>query len=138
MARLRLPLLPRWLRAVAVVAVAATIAYFSLQDTVRRPSAGPFWDKQVHFLGYAGFTLVAAYATAHLRDRPYRRALLVVVSVVCYGVLMELLQAPIPGRQFSVLDMLANTAGTLLVSAWFVVERRVRYRRVGVGESITD
>jgi VanZ family protein len=130
MARLRLPLVPRWVRATVVLSVAAVIAYFSLATTgVKPPSAGPFWDKQMHFLGYAGFALVLAYATAHLREQPYRRGLLVVGGAICYGLLMELLQAPLPQRDFSLLDLLANAMGAILVSVWFIVERRVKYVR---------
>ncbi|MFB6177247.1 MAG: VanZ family protein [Halobaculum sp.] len=111
---------------------AAVIAYVSLFTTGQRPpSAGPFWDKQLHFLGYAGFTLVLAYATAHLRERPTRRILLVVGGAVCYGLLMEIGQAPLAARQFSLLDLAANAAGAVAVSVWFLVERRVvAYRRV--------
>lgn len=131
-----LPLVPRWLRLAAGACCAAGIAYFSLVASGQKPpSAGPFWDKQMHFLGYAGFTLVLAYATAHLRERPQRRILLVVGGAVGYGLLMEIGQAPLATRQFSILDLAANSAGAVAVSVWFLVERRlVAYRRVFAAE----
>jgi VanZ family protein len=122
-----------------VVAVAAVvIAYASL-----RPLSGGLGgaggsgagivglvgDKQLHFLGYTVFTLVLAYATAHWRDRPLPRVALVVLVALGWGLLMELLQIPVETRQFSLLDLAANTAGTLLASLWFRLERRVEYGR---------
>lgn len=118
------------LRVAAVLAVAGTIAYFSLLTEASPPSAGPFFDKYVHFAGYTVLALLSAYATATLRDRPVARALAVVGGVAAYGFAVELLQAPLPGRQFSLYDQAANTLGALTVIVWLLIERRVRYRRV--------
>ncbi|MEZ3144896.1 VanZ family protein [Halobaculum sp. MBLA0143] len=126
----RVPLIPRGLRVAAVLVVAGTIAYFSLVTEASPPSAGPFFDKYVHFAGYTVLALLAAYATATLRDRPITRAVAVVVGVAAYGFVVELLQAPLPGRQFSLYDQVANTLGALTVVVWLLIERRVRYRRV--------
>jgi VanZ family protein len=103
-----------------VLVVAGVIAYFSLVTNVRPAGSGPFFDKYAHAAGYTMLALTAAYATARLRDTPRRRLLLV--------------QAPLPGRQFSLLDQAANTLGALAVVGWLAVERRVRYRRVGIGD----
>ena len=132
--RLRLPLLPRAVRVAAVLVVAGVIAYFSLVTNVRPAGSGPFFDKYAHAAGYTMLALTAAYATARLRDTPRRRLLLVVGGVAGYGLLVELLQAPLPGRQFSLLDQAANTLGALAVVGWLAVERRVRYRRVGIDD----
>jgi len=126
----RVPLVPRWLRLAAVVAAAAVVAYFSLLTEASPPSAGPLFDKYVHFAGYTVLAWLAAYATVSLRDRPAWRATLVVVGVAGYGLAVELLQAPLPGRQFSLYDQAANTLGALTVVVWLLVERRVGYRRV--------
>ena len=134
----RVPLLPRSVRVVAVLVVAGVIAYFSLVTNVQPTDAGPFFDKYTHAAGYTGLALATAYATARLRDTPRRRLLLVVGGVAGYGLLVELLQAPLPERQFSLLDQAANTLGALAVVVWLAVERRVRYRRVGVGERRRD
>jgi len=130
----RLPLLPRPLRVGAVLVVAGVIAYFSLVTNVRPAGSGPFFDKYAHAAGYTALALTAAYATARLRDTPRRRLLLVVGGVAGYGLLVELLQAPLPNRQFSLLDQAANTLGALAVVVWLAVERRVRYRRVGIDD----
>jgi VanZ family protein len=141
MARLPVPLAPRWVRYAAVAAVAAVVFYFSVVTTgPKPPEPGPLWDKKTHFAGYATLALTLAYATVDAHERPTRRLLVVVGGAVAYGVLMEVFQAPLAGRYFSYLDMLANAVGALLVVAWFPLERRVRYRPVAdlVHASILD
>jgi Predicted integral membrane protein len=131
--RVRVPLLPRSVRVAAVVVVAGVIAYFSLVTNAQPTDSGPFFDKYAHAAGYTTLALTAAYATASLRDTPRRRLLAVVCGVAGYGLLVELLQAPLSSRQFSLFDQAANTLGALAVVVWLAVERRVRYRRVGRG-----
>ena len=132
--RLPLPLLPRWSRYLAAGLVFAVLTVASVTGTVPAPPQGfgDFWDKYLHFAGYAGLALALAYATAHWRDRPYRRAAIVLGVAVGYGLLMELVQAPLSNRYFSLADALANALGASLVVVWFLVERRVNYRRVEV------
>jgi VanZ family protein len=131
MARLRFPLLPKPLRWLGVVVVVAVIVYFSIvTNPPRPPTPTPFWDKHLHFVAYAGLALALAYATARQRDRPYRRAALVVGGAIAFGALIELAQGTLSYRYFGWGDLLANTLGALLVSVWFVVERRLRYVRV--------
>lgn len=126
--RLRFPLLPTAVRWLGVIAVAAVIVYFSLLTTAPAPpEAGPFWDKRLHFAGYAAFALALAYATATSRLDRHRRVLLVLAIAVLFGVAIEVLQAPLPERYFSYGDMLANALGAVLASAWFLVERRLEY-----------
>jgi VanZ family protein len=71
-----------------------------------------------------------AYATAHLRDRLWIRIALVLAVAVGYGVAIELLQGLHPDRHLSAADALANVAGALLASGWFLLESRIRYRRL--------
>ena len=129
MRRLRFPLFPAALRWVGVAAVAAVIVYFSLitAPPATRPDPGPFWDKKLHFAAYLGLGLALAYATATSRDEPARRALLVFVGAVAFGVLVEVLQGPLPNRYFSYGDMLADAVGALLATGWFLVESRLDY-----------
>lgn len=128
--RLRLPLLPRWLRLLGVACVLAVIGYFSLFTAPpQSPGRTPFWDKHLHFAAYAGLACTLAYATVRLRDRPVYRGLLVVGGAIAVGVGVELLQGTMPDRYFGWGDLLANALGTALVGLWFVVERRVRYVR---------
>ena len=134
MRRLRFPLLPRRLRWFGVLLVAIVLVYFSL--LVTPPSAPPdqtlgsFWDKKLHFLGYAVFGLSLTYATAMNRASRSRRVVLSIGVAVLFGVLIELLQGPIPNRYFSYADMLANALGAFLATGWFLVESRLEYVRV--------
>ncbi len=137
MRRLRVPLVPGWLRWSVVALAAATVFYFSVlvsPGPAGRELFGPLWDKYLHAAAYAGLALLTAYATANWRDRPSRRALAVVVATVAYGVLIEFAQLAVPYRQFSPADMLANAAGALLVVGWFLLEARIRYRRVATAD----
>ena len=126
---LPIPLVPRWLRYLGAGAVAGVLLYFSVLSAppVAPPDPGPFWDKQLHFLSYGGFTLALAYATTHLRETIRKRMLLVLSIAIAYGVLLELLQGLQPQRYLSLGDALANVVGTLLASLWFGIESRVRY-----------
>jgi|AntDeeMetageno50_2_1112565.scaffolds.fasta_scaffold18673_2 VanZ family protein len=141
MRRLRVPLVPRWLRWSAVLFVAATVFYFSVlvsPGPAGRELFGPLWDKYLHAVAYAGLALVTAYATANWRATPYRRAAAVLVATVAFGVLIEFAQAAVPYRQFSPADMVANAAGALLVVGWFAIEARVRYRRVDPADLVAE
>ncbi len=64
------------------------------------------------------------------RGTSLRRNVVLLVVVLGYGVVIELLQAPLPDRYYSPTDMLANTVGTLVVIVWFGIERYIQYRRV--------
>ncbi|QGX94848.1 hypothetical protein EI982_08620 [Haloplanus rallus] len=129
MRALPIPLVPRWFRYCGVGIVAAVLFYFSvLSAPPASPRPSPFWDKQLHFLGYAGFTLALAYATAHLRDRLWMRIILVLAIAVGYGLLIESIQWFQPNRYFSLGDALANVLGAVLASGWFLLESRLRYQ----------
>jgi VanZ family protein len=129
--RVPFPLLPAWLRWTGVLAVAAVIVYFSVVTSVSRPpSPSPWWDKQLHFIAYGGFALAMIYATARMRDHVVRRAVLVIVVSIGFGIAIELAQAPLANRYATVGDVLANSAGVFLAASWLLVERRLRYRRV--------
>lgn len=131
--RISFPLLPSWARWLGVAAVGAVIVYFSLLGVP--PSAPPaegsglasIWDKQLHFVAYAALALALAYATAASEQPWNRRVPLVFVTAVLFGVLIEVLQAPLPHRDFSYYDMLADAIGAVLALAWFVVETRLAY-----------
>lgn len=128
--RMRVPLVPRPLRLLGVVAVLAVIGYFSLFTAPpQAPGRTPFWDKHLHFAAYAGLALSLAYATVRLRDRPFRRALVVFGGALLVGAGVELLQGTMPARYFGWGDLLANALGAALVGVWFLLERRVRYVR---------
>lgn len=130
MRRVPVPLFPQWLRWVAVVVVGAVVGYFSLVTVPPEPaSPSPFWDKYLHFLAYFGVALTLAYATAHVRERPFRRVAIVFGGAIAFGVAIELLQGVLPYRYFGWGDLLANGLGAALVALWFPIERQVQYVR---------
>lgn len=122
---LPLPVLPRWLRWAAVALAAAAIFYQSLMtvppDTVPKPGFAPL-DKWLHVVAYAGLGLTVAYALVDSRHDRAGRALRLVVAVALYGVLIEVLQAPLPQRYFALGDMLANVLGAAVALTWYAVE----------------
>lgn len=125
--RVPFPLAPASVRWLGVLAVAAVLFYFSIVQTVPQPpqpGVAAFWDKKLHFAGYAGLGLALAYATATRRGR---RVALVLGSAILYGVLIELAQAPLPNRYVSLMDVVANTVGALLATVWFLLEPRLEY-----------
>ena len=75
----------------------------------------PLRDKGVHFLEYGALGLLVAHAT--LRTWPHRSAArtlpLAVLICVAWGVLDEIHQAFVPGRSADVLDLVADTLGTV-------------------------
>lgn len=70
------------------------------------------WDKLEHAITFAGLMLLGLFAFSH-RLGVAQLAL----CLVAYGVAIECLQFFIPSRSFSVLDMLADSTGILLVYA---------------------
>jgi VanZ family protein len=130
---LRLPLLPRWTRWLAVTAVAVAIFYLSVfvvpppeQEVIvpGKPDAVPL-DKWRHFLAYAGFTGTLAYATAHWERPRWQVAAVVLGTAFVFGIGVEFVQSQIPYRYFSVEDAYANAIGGVLVSPWFYLQRHV-------------
>jgi VanZ family protein len=86
-------------------------------------------DKYLHFLGYAGFALVLAYALAG--QSAGRIAVVVFLGAAGFGLFVELLQLPLAYRTFSLADAAANAAGATVVAvAWRPLRRRVRFRPV--------
>lgn len=129
------PLLPRWLRWLAVAAVAAAIFYLSVLvvppaeepiTTATRPALVPL-DKWRHFLGYAVLGWALAYATADLDADPRYLAAGILAATAAYGLAVELAQSTVPRRQFSLLDAYANAVGGAVALAWFAVRPFVRF-----------
>ncbi|SFR34443.1 VanZ family protein [Halorubrum sodomense] len=137
MSRLRLPLVPRALRLAGVLAVAATILYFSVftppgSGTIRTGPLGLLpYGTWLHGLAYAGLAVTLAYA---LQDRPWRdRSALVVVFLVAvgYGAGIELLQSTLAARTADFGDLLTNAVGAAVAAAcWRVLTRWGRFYRV--------
>lgn len=126
----RAPLLPAWLRWLAVLAVAGFVAYVSLvtvppETVVDQLRPGPPdlipLDKWRHFVAYAAVAYALAYATTDWDVRVLALAVAVVTATVVYGVGIEVGQSFLPARYFSVDDAYANALGGVLVLPWYVV-----------------
>jgi len=131
--RVRVPLVPAVFRWSGVAAVAGVLFYVSVLtvppetavDTAR-PSVVPL-DKWRHFLGYAGLGGALAYATADWKLEPRWAILLVVGTVVVYGIGIEGVQVFLPARHFSLGDAYANALGGLLVAPWFAIRPHLAF-----------
>ena len=141
--RFRLPLLPRWVRLAFVAVVMGTILYFSVVpmpggDAFR---TGPFgilpFSKWMHLLAYGGLAMALAYAL-HESPRPDWQILSVVFLIaVGYGAGVELVQATVPYRSYSRLDMVVNAVGAAVaVGLWRALVRYVRFYRVRTLEEL--
>ena len=93
----------RRLWAVLAILGAIAIAIGSLTPGSEMPETLP-WDKFNHFVGYGGLTGLVALAGVRL---PWAFA-----TAVFYGIFIEYLQIPVPGRSGGDWwDILANTLG---------------------------
>lgn len=121
------PLLPRSIRWLGVVVVAAFIFYASLvtiPETVvdeTQPEVIPLhlWRHIVAYFGLAG---ALAYATDHWDMPRWRNAILVIGIAALYGIGMEAGQHFLPYRTpFLITDAVANTLGASGVLIWYAV-----------------
>ena len=96
--------------------------------TLPLPPAGfSFYD--MHIAAYAGLAVLTARATAGgLGEVSWRAVLAAILISSLYGVSDECHQLFVPGRTFDVLDMVADTigsvAGASAVRAWSILRRR--------------
>ena len=74
----------------------------------------PTNDKVGHFVAYTVLTVNAGL----LVER--RKWIVLFATCILYGMLLELLQGLVPGRQVSVLDVLANSTGVLI--GWLILQ----------------
>ena len=129
MPTVRLPLLAPWLRYVFVVVAVILVASLLRPDPTAAPTMGPLGivgaDKWTHALAYAGLAVLYASVTP---GRDSSRVGLAVALAVGFGVVIELLQWPIPYRTASAVDVLADAVGTgVLALAWRSLDRFVRF-----------
>ena len=107
--------------------MAMLFGFSSLSTLPSPPADFSFYD--VHVAAYAGLGAVTARATGKgLRDVTWRAVLAAVVISSLYGVSDEYHQLFVPGRSFEVLDMIADTIGSVVgasaVGAWSIIRRR--------------
>ncbi len=103
---------------------------YALSDESRLPPiAGLLWDKMEHASAWMGLTLLALRAT-HGGRGPLRRgaAIAAAVLAVAYAFADEIHQSFVPGRDSSLLDVLADAVGTgcavAVAAAWSGWRRR--------------
>jgi len=132
-ARLRLPLVPTWLRWSAVLAVAAVILYSSViavpPGVERGQALIPHLDKILHGIAYAGLGIAMAYALLRSGFSRRRRAAIVLVVAAGYGVVIEVLQGQLTARTASAVDALANAVGALFALSWYAIVDHVEFVR---------
>jgi VanZ family protein len=132
-ARLRLPLLPKWLHWSTVIAVGAVILYSSViavpPGVDRGQALIPHLDKILHGIAYATLGLAMAYALVGSQCSQRQQVLLVLGVTAAYGVAIELLQGQLTARTASALDALANVLGALVVLGWYAIVDHVEFVR---------
>jgi VanZ family protein len=94
-----------WL--LSLISVWIGITYLSLKSATH---SAPIHlnDKIGHFIGYAVFSLNALF---YWRGQSSKFKIILGLTLVGYGLLMELLQGFVPGREVSGYDLLANSIG---------------------------
>ncbi|MDX1635932.1 MAG: VanZ family protein [Marinobacter sp.] len=106
----------RWpWRLALAISVAAILFLATTSQTHAVPAS--FGDKFNHLIAFVELTLLARLGW------PHARPLLVATLVLGFGLLLELLQAPLPYRSFSLLDLAADAAGIglgLALSPWLL------------------
>lgn len=113
---------------VITIFILIVITYYSLKPPTTHNL--PTNDKLGHFLAYStlSFHLLLLYSTKKNR-------ILAILFAVSYGLLMELIQGFIPGRQSSFYDILANTSGVaigLIIISLFKKQIISVYRVLGI------
>ena len=135
----RVPLLPRGLRAALLVALAALVASLSLVPGPRVPGTGSgFVSVYGHVVMYAAVAFGLAYGLAGWDVPPARKALVVFGLAIVYGFAMEALQLLRPTRSFEAGDLAANAVGAAIGSLWCWVEPRLRYWPLAGASELTD
>ena len=82
----------------------AVVSWFALAPQQTLPPVH-LWDKLSHAMAFAGLMLLAKCGWKVMRP------LAITAGLLGYGLLIEVLQLWVPGRQFSWLDLVADAAG---------------------------
>ena len=118
----RLPVAAPAVRWGVVVAFATLILVASVRDPGPGPSPsflGVPLATYLHLVAYAGLAAAVGYGLLRADGRAH---LFAAGTAVCYGAAVELVQAPLPSRSASALDVLINTVGaTAGAVLWWAV-----------------
>jgi len=113
----------RWKRALLTGAV-LLVGSLVPSPTGRHPEfavVGP--DKLLHFLGHAGFAAALADALGADGVPSERAAVSAITASTFLGLVVGVLQRPIPGRVPERADLVAGTLGSVSGAYWWVRER---------------
>ncbi len=97
-----------------IVCYALLVAYLSLQPSVGRQLG--HMDKLAHFATYLVFALLAVAVTRSTRSRLHA-----CLAIILFSTALEFTQRLVPGRVFSLADLLANALGVgtaMLLTLW--------------------
>jgi len=81
----------------------------------------PISDKIIHFFLYLGFGLVFTYFVSNLKSASSRITMGIVTFffITAYGLSDEIHQVFVPGRNFDMLDLLADAIGG--IAGWLLI-----------------
>ena len=84
-------------------------------------------DKLVHFFLFGVLMVLSSYALKRakaLTGRPSKPTLIACIYSTIFGIMIEVLQLFVPGRSFSLADVLANSIGVGLGYLVFVLLKK--------------
>lgn len=114
------------LRYVPMVAVMGTIYLLSAQpgDSLSLPQL-PGLDKLAHMTAYGilAMSILFAFSKSTKKNDVQRVVLLTVTCCLAYGITDEFHQAFVPGRSPSLLDLLADCFGAVMVCLFYLLRR---------------
>lgn len=100
---------------------------FYLSSIPKMPQFVSEQDKVIHFIAYALFSALIAYALYKAKFYSYWVLMLVAWFLASvYGISDEYHQRLVPGRSFEIADMYADSLGALLGSVLFLLYFRMR------------
>ena len=121
--------LKKTVRVIPVISVMGIIFYLSSQpgDTIDLPDITDI-DKLLHSLVYGVLALTAAFGVPkqYLKKHPVRTAVLVVLFCLLYGISDEFHQSFVPNRTPSLLDLAADTLGSVVAMTGLYAARKWR------------
>jgi len=113
-------------RYVPMVVVMGTIYLLSAQpgDSLSLPQL-PGLDKLAHMAAYGilALSILFAFSKSTKKNDVKRVVLLTVVWCLAYGITDEFHQAFVPGRSPSLLDLLADCIGAVMVCLFYLLRR---------------
>lgn len=118
------------IRMVPMALVMGTIFFLSHQpgDSLHLPPL-PGIDKLAHSLAYGGLAAAMLFGFSERWKKQRRGLVIFATTVFCllYGISDEFHQSFVPGRTPSLVDILADSAGAVLVCLlWLRIRRRVK------------